>query len=157
MVAGACRLGYCMSIAVEAGDAVLPLKPSLTIVSLTLSSFRNYDSARLEPSGGADCPVWPQWSRQDQPARSHIIADTGVVACAALAFDDILMSGSDRGWAVSALLDTPAGEVRLGTAWQPAAADNGEPVSAGSREVRIDGQVQRGSGSLADHRSAPFG
>ncbi len=34
------------------GDAALLLKPSLTIDCLTLSSFRNYDSARIEPSAG---------------------------------------------------------------------------------------------------------
>ena len=32
------------------GGADLSLKPSLAITSLTLSSFRNYDSARIEPT-----------------------------------------------------------------------------------------------------------
>jgi DNA replication and repair protein RecF len=139
-----------MSDTVEAGDAALPLKPSLTIVSLTLSSFRNYDSARIKPSAGliALCGHNGAGKTNLLEAISLLTPGRGLRGAA---FDDLVMSGSHRGWAVSALLESPAGEVKLGTAWQASDTENGEPASANSREVRIDGQVQRSAGSLADH------
>ncbi len=139
-----------MSITVEAGDAALPLKPSLTIVSLTLSSFRNYDSARIEPSAGliALCGHNGAGKTNLLEAISLLTPGRGMRGAA---FDDLVRSGASNGWAVSALLDSPAGEVKLGTAWQAAAADGSETASVSSREVRIDGQVQRSAGSLAEH------
>ncbi len=143
-------LRYCMSSTVEAGDATLPLKPSLTIVSLTLSSFRNYDSARIEPAAGliALCGHNGAGKTNLLEAISLLTPGRGMRGAA---FDDLVRSGASNGWAVSALVDSPAGEVRLGTAWQAAASDGGETAPTGSREVRIDGQVQRSAGSLADH------
>ncbi len=128
----------------------MPLTPSLTIVSLTLSSFRNYDSARIEPSGGLIALCGPNGAGKTNLLEAISLLTPGRGMRGA-AFDDLAMSGSDRGWAVSALLDGPSGQVRLGTAWQAAAADNGGAVSANAREVRIDGQVQRSTGSLAEH------
>jgi len=132
------------------GDADLPLKSSLTIASLTLSSFRNYDSARIEPSAGliALCGLNGAGKTNLLEAISLLTPGRGLRGAA---FDDLIKTGQDSGWAVSALLDGPFGEIRLGTAWQAGIAGNGEPVSGNSREVRIDGQVQRSAGALAEH------
>jgi DNA replication and repair protein RecF len=68
-----------------------------------------------------------------------------------VAFEDMVKAGRPQGWAVSASLDTPSGEVRIGTAWQPPTNADGSNGSPGPREVRIDGQVQRSAGALADY------
>lgn len=132
------------------GGADLPLKSSLTIASLTLSSFRNYDGARIEPSAGliALCGHNGAGKTNLLEAISLLTPGRGLRGAA---FDDLIKTGQDRGWAVSAVLDSPFGEVRLGTAWQAGIGGNGEPVSGNSREVRIDGLVQRSSGALAEH------
>ncbi len=130
------------------GEPDLPLKPSLTIASLTLSSFRNYDSARIEPSGGliALCGHNGAGKTNLLEAISLLTPGRGLRGAA---FDDLVKTGQNRGWAVAALLDGPFGEVRLGTSWQ--GGGNGEPVSGNSREVRIDGQLQRSAGALAEY------
>ncbi len=130
-------------------DAV-QLKPSLTIVSLTLSSFRNYDSVRIEPSAGliALCGHNGAGKTNLLEAISLLTPGRGLRG---VAFDDLVRSGQGKGWAVSALIDSPAGEVKLGTAWQAGTGENGELASGNTREVRIDGQVQRSAGALADY------
>jgi len=128
----------------------LLLKPSLTIVSLTLSSFRNYDSARITPSAGliALCGHNGAGKTNLLEAISLLTPGRGMRG---VAFDDLVRSGQDQGWAVSALLDSPIGEVKLGTAWQASTGENGELASGSSREVRIDGHVQRSAGALAEY------
>ena len=126
------------------------LKPSLTIDSLTLSSFRNYDSVRIEPSAGliALCGHNGAGKTNLLEAISLLTPGRGLRGAA---FDDLVMSGQHKGWAVSAVLDSPAGEVKLGTAWQAGTGDDREAGSGSSREVRIDGQVQRSAGTLAEY------
>lgn len=132
------------------GDPDLPFNSSLTIVSLTLSSFRNYDSARIEPSAGliALCGHNGAGKTNLLEAISLLTPGRGLRGAA---FEDLVKTGGNRGWAVSALLDGPSGEIRLGTAWKLGIDGNGEPVSGNSREVRIDGEVQRSAGALAQH------
>ena len=132
------------------GEANLPLKSSLTIVSLTLSSFRNYDSARIEPSAGliALCGHNGAGKTNLLEAISLLTPGRGLRGAA---FEDLAKTGAGQGWAVSAILDAPSGQVRLGTAWQSGVDDNGEPLSGNSREVRIDGEVQRSAGALAQY------
>ncbi len=63
------------------------------------------------------------------------------------AFEEMVRKQAPAGWAVAADMLGPHDEVSLGTAWQPASALQQGPGAVG-RKVRINGEVQKSSGTL---------
>ena len=128
----------------------MPTRQALALTNLTLSDFRNYASVRMTPSAGllALCGHNGAGKTNFLEAISLLTPGRGLRG---VAFEDIARAGENKGWAVAAMLSSPTGEVRLGTAWQPPADNTNSAIPANAREVRVDSQPQRSSGALADH------
>lgn len=123
--------------------------PKLKLTSLTLTQFRNHASTRLEPETAlvALCGHNGAGKTNVLEAISLLMPGRGLRGAP---FDDLLQAGAGTGWAVSAVCANDGLETRLGTGWQPRPADGPEAAQS-TREVRIDGQVQRSAGALAGH------
>ncbi|MXN66783.1 DNA replication/repair protein RecF [Stappia sp. GBMRC 2046] len=108
---------------------------------LTLSDFRNYASLSLDVGARLVAFVGANGAGKTNliEAVSLLTAGRGLRR-APLA--DLIRKGAAGGFAVSALLDGPYGETRLGTGYDP-----GET----GRRVRIDGEDARTSESLLDY------
>lgn len=113
---------------------------NLRVEQLTLTDFRNYRSARLEPASRLIVLAGPNGAGKTNlleaisllaPGRGLRRAPFGELACAA---------GPGR-WAVAARIDGPKGAVSLGTGW---ALDS----ERGARQASVDGEVQKSSGAL---------
>lgn len=120
--------------------------PSLSIRRLTLTDFRNYEGLRIETA-------------------SHLVALTGangagktniLEAISLLApgrglrgavFEEVVRQGSAGSWAIAAEVETGNGPVSLGTGW----SGQSEAGDGGSRLVVIDGEAQKGSGTLGEY------
>ncbi|MCX7350705.1 MAG: AAA family ATPase, partial [Alphaproteobacteria bacterium] len=120
--------------------------PTLAIRRLTLTAFRNYESLRLET--GAQLVAL---TGANGAGKTNILEAISLLApgrgLRGVTFDELPRHGGSGGWAIAAEIEAEHGPVSLGTAWsgQP---DAGE---GGSRQVVIDGEVQRGSGALGDY------
>lgn len=119
-----------------------------SINRLTLSDFRNYEGLRLETGGLSVILTGANGAGKTNllEAVSMFVPGRGLRGAA---FDDIARRGGAAGWAVAADTTGPAGETALGTAWRP--STNRQPTTASSsRQVRIKGELQKGSGSLGE-------
>jgi DNA replication and repair protein RecF len=126
--------------------------PKLRLTSLTLTGFRNHCSTRLAPEG---CLV--ALAGHNGAGKTNILEAISMLmpgrGLRGAPLEDLAQTGQAAGWAVSAVVETDGLETRLGTAWRsraPVEAGNGS-VAAATREVRIDGEVQRSAGALAGH------
>ena len=118
----------------------------LSVDRLTLSDFRNYADQRLETGGRSIVLTGPNGAGKTNllEAVSMFVPGRGLRGAS---FEDIARKDSAAGWAVAAETSGPHGEASLGTAWRPATQPNG----IGARQVRIDGETQKGSGALGDY------
>ncbi|MHC5655083.1 DNA replication/repair protein RecF [Stappia sp.] len=109
--------------------------------SLNLSNFRNYESLSLRLGAGLVAFVGANGAGKTNllEAVSLLTAGRGLRRAQ---LDDIIRKGGEGGFAVSARLEGPAGETRLGVGHGP--QDTG-------RRVRIDGEDVRGSDRLLDY------
>lgn len=118
---------------------------ALAVTRLTLTRFRGYDHARLEPGRDSVILTGPNGAGKTNllEAVSFLVPGRGLRGAK---LTDILRLGSepDSGWAVAAHLEGPIGPVEIGTGM-----GEGE-----RRVVRIDGQPARGQTALADHVAA---
>ncbi len=117
---------------------------------LTLSDFRNYGSLRLETGGMSVILTGANGAGKTNllEAVSMFVPGRGLRGAA---LDDIGRRGSDGGWGVAADTVGPVGETTFGTAWRPTTGQQNGMANAGSRQVRINGEVQRGSGALGEY------
>ncbi|WP_068311033.1 DNA replication/repair protein RecF [Polycladidibacter hongkongensis] len=113
----------------------------VALTRLVLSDFRNYTNAKLELD--SDCIAL---TGHNGAGKTNILEALSLLSAgrgfrrAILA--DIGRIGGSGGWAISALLDGPYGETKLGTGLT--AGDTG-------RRLRIDGEEARSSDALLDH------
>jgi len=126
--------------------------PKLRLTSLTLTGFRNHCSTRLAPQG---CLV--ALAGHNGAGKTNILEAISMLmpgrGLRGAPLEDLAQTGQAVGWAVSAVVENDGLETRLGTAWRsraPVEAGDGS-VAAATREVRIDGEVQRSAGALAGH------
>ncbi|NNE21411.1 MAG: DNA replication and repair protein RecF, partial [Rhizobiales bacterium] len=114
---------------------------------MTLSDFRNYESLRLETDGLSVILTGDNGAGKTNllEAISMFVPGRGLRGAA---FDDIARRGCASGWAVAADTMGPNDETVLGTAWRPPA---GQQQGASGRQVRIKGELQKGSGSLGEY------
>lgn len=128
--------------------------PKLKLTSLTLTAFRNHVSTRVQPGAAliALCGHNGAGKTNVLEAVSLLMPGRGLRGAP---YEDLVNArmSDGRGWAVSAVVENDGLETRIGTAFEPRPAGEDElsPGSAASREVRIDGQVQRSAGALAGH------
>ena len=123
---------------------------SCRINRLTLTDFRNYEALRLETGGMSVILTGANGAGKTNllEAVSMFVPGRGLRGAA---FDDIGRRGVDKGWGVAADTQGPVGETAFVTAWRPTSDQQTGASNAGSRLVRINGDVQRGSGSLGDY------
>jgi DNA replication and repair protein RecF len=126
--------------------------PRLAVRRLTLTDFRCYGSARLEADGRPVVLTGPNGAGKTNllEAISFLAPGRGLRR-ARLEDATRIAAGEgaapvDRRWAVAARLDTPHGEVAIGTGIDPAA-----PPGTMRRAVRIDGRPAHGQTDLAEH------
>lgn len=119
-----------------------------SINRLTLSDFRNYEGLRLETGGVSVILTGANGAGKTNllEAVSMFVPGRGLRGAA---FDDIARRGGASGWAVAADMMGPGGETALGTAWRPPTSHQPTTASSG-RQVRIKGELQKGSGSLGE-------
>ena len=118
---------------------------SYVVTRLTLSDFRNYAEARLDPGSGLVALTGPNGAGKTNLIEAVSLFAAGRGLRGAL-FEDLARQGSQRGWAIAAHISSPDGETRLGTQWTP----DGEAQSQ-SRQVVVDGVPQKSPGILAHH------
>lgn len=122
--------------------------PRLAVTRLTLTRFRGYEHARLEPGRGPVVLVGPNGAGKTNllEAVSFLAPGRGLRG-ARLADVERIGSPPGAGWAVAAVIETPHGPVEIGTGREPGAADGDR------RTVHINGQPAKGQTALADHVS----
>ncbi len=124
--------------------------PVLAVRRLTLTRFRGYESARLEPDHRPVALIGPNGAGKTNllEAVSFLAPGRGLRG-ARLAEIERIGSPPGAGWAVAATLDTPGGPVDIGTGREP-----NEARKASDRDrrlVRIDGHPAKGQTALAEH------
>ncbi|MGF7174367.1 DNA replication/repair protein RecF [Azospirillum doebereinerae] len=130
-----------------------PITPVLAVRRLTLTRFRGYDSARLEPDRRPVALIGPNGAGKTNllEAVSFLAPGRGLRG-AKLAEIERIGSRPGAGWAVAATLDTPGGPVEIGTGREP---HDGmvprKPTDRDRRLVRIDGHAAKGQTALAEH------
>ena len=119
---------------------------TLAIRRLTLTEFRNYSSLRL----ATDAQL-VALSGANGAGKTNVLEAISLLSSGrglrGVTFDELARQGGSGGWAIAAEIDAEHGPVSLGTAWS-GQTDAGE---GGSRQVVVDGEVQRGPGALGDH------
>lgn len=120
--------------------------PTLAIRRLTLTDFRNYASLRLETQAQLVALTGANGA-----GKTNILEAISLLApgrgLRGVAFEDLARQGGTGTWAIAAEIAAEGGPVALGTAWS-GQSDSGD---GGSRQVVIDGEAQRGSGSLGEY------
>ncbi len=116
------------------------------IGKLTLTDFRNYRSATLNPRPDPAVLFGPNGAGKTNclEAISLLTAGRGLRS---LPFSELARSGGAGGWAVAAKVFPGAGEIQIGTGVQ--LPPGGVLSARASRIVKIDGAVAKGSGALA--------
>jgi DNA replication and repair protein RecF len=121
----------------------------LWIAKLTLTDFRNYQSATLTCASGPVVLAGPNGAGKTNclEALSLLTAGRGLRA---LPFPELARAGGLGGWAVAAKLFTGAEETQIGTGVQP--PPNGVMGARTPRIVKIGGVTAKGSGALSHIR-----
>ena len=110
--------------------------------SLTLSAFRNYTSAKLALSPGPVVLTGENGAGKTNCLEALSLLSPGR-GMRRTAYEDMQYGGSSVPWAVSAVLETPDGSLRVGTGLRPGAGGS-------QRQVRIDGEAAS-INSLGEH------
>jgi len=148
-----------VALRVVAGRPEMPAGPGpasvalaacpLAVMRLDLGDFRNYARLRLETPARPVVLVGPNGAGKTNllEAISFLAPGRGLRR-AALAEPQRAGAPDGAGWAVAARLDTPGGEVAVGTGL-PAGGSDGRRGGA-RRAVRVDGADARGQAALAE-------
>lgn len=125
---------------------------ALAVTRLTLTRFRGYDSARLEPDRRPVVLTGPNGAGKTNllEAVSFLAPGRGLRG-ARLAEVERIGAAPGVGWAVAATVETPHGAVEIGTGREVVP---GPPGGAGDRDrriVRVDGHPAKGQTALAEH------
>lgn len=133
----------------ERPEAVGP--DALAVTRLTLTRFRGYDSARLEPDHRPVVLTGPNGAGKTNllEAVSFLAPGRGLRG-AKLSEVERIGSPSGAGWAVAAVLDTPTGPVEIGTG-REAGPQRAGGAERDRRVVRVDGHPAKGQTALAEH------
>lgn len=133
-----------------------PEKPQAVVVNrLDLSNFRNYASLHLEVktgpivltgSNGAGKTNLLEAISMLMPGRGMRGAGFEVILAKSELRDELVSQ-----WAVSALVEGPYDEVRLGTSWQSALDHNTDTRMVQARMAKLDGDTSIGISAFADH------
>ena len=128
---------------------------AVVLKRLDLSNFRNYADLHLEVESGPIVLTGANGAGKTNllEAISMLMAGRGMRG----AGFDVLLSknskiphGNNSQWAVSALIDGPFGEVRLGTSWQT--PESGASSSRlGGRMTSLDGDTSVGISAFGEH------
>lgn len=116
----------------------------MALTSLTLSNFRNYESAKI----GFDAPL-VVLTGENGAGKTNLLEAISLLTPGRgfrrAGFEEIRRAGAESGWAVAATLLREGAETRIGTGFSE--AGNGE---ARSRAVRIDGTSAASADALLD-------
>ena len=123
----------------------LPAAEALAVTRLTLTRFRGYEHARLEPDRRPVALIGPNGAGKTNllEAISFLSPGRGLRG-AKLSEIERIGSPPESGWAVAATVATPRGSVDIGTGRD--AAHEGD-----RRVVRIDDHPVKGQTALAEH------
>jgi len=123
----------------------LPAPEALAVTRLTLTRFRGYEHARLEPDRRPVALIGPNGAGKTNllEAVSFLAPGRGLRG-AKLSEIERIGSPPGAGWAVAATLETPRGPVEIGTGRD--GAHEGD-----RRVVRIDDHPVKGQTALAEH------
>jgi DNA replication and repair protein RecF len=117
----------------------------LWVERLMLSNFRNYASANLQFGPSPVVLVG-----QNGAGKTNLMEAVSLLAAGQglrqAAYADLVRSPGADGWSVAATLQTTTGPVDIGTGLAPGGAQGGRQ----GRIVRVNGETQSGTGSLAD-------
>ncbi|MBB3265770.1 DNA replication and repair protein RecF [Azospirillum sp. OGB3] len=134
---------------------VVDTPAALAVTRLTLTRFRGYESARLEPDHRPVVLTGPNGAGKTNllEAVSFLAPGRGLRGAKLSEVERIGGSAGDgagTGWAVAAVLNTPTGPVEIGTGREigPQAASGAE---RDRRVVRVDGHPAKGQTVLAEH------
>lgn len=114
------------------------------VTRLTLTDFRNYAHVRLEPRQPLVALAGANGAGKTNLLEAVSLLTPGR-GLRAVEFPALARQGGSGQWAVAASVETPQGEMELGTGWRP--TEDGEMPS--TRAVMIDGIQQKSAGSLA--------
>ncbi len=127
---------------------------ALAVTRLTLTRFRGYDSARLEPDQRPVVLTGPNGAGKTNllEAVSFLAPGRGLRGARLSEVERIGPSGTaaGTGWAVAAVLDTPTGPVEIGTG-REIAIQASSGAERDRRVVRVDGHPAKGQTVLAEH------
>src|SRR5438067_2191791 len=120
--------------------------PAARIRRLTVTNFRSYRAAQLEPDAGPVVLVGPNGSGKTNliEAISFLTPGRGLRRAT---FEDIAFSEGDGSWAVSAEVEGALGLATLGTGIEPPANED----AVVTRKCRIDREPVASAAAFADH------
>jgi DNA replication and repair protein RecF len=121
----------------------LPQPKQFAVTRLTLTDFRNYESMRLDAGAGLVVLTGPNGAGKTNLLEAISMLQPGR-GLRGDAFEALARQRTSNQWAVAADVLTPAGDVRLGTAWQAAEEDG-----TGNRTAMVDGVPHKTAGVLS--------
>ncbi len=117
---------------------------------LTLTDFRNYRNLRLDLE---TAPI--VLTGQNGAGKTNLLEAISMLApgrgLRSAPFAELVRASADASptqWAVASEFHGPTGETRVGTGWSAPDTPLGQP---GSRQVIVDGKLQKSSGVLGDY------
>ena len=116
---------------------------------LQLTNFRNYRSLSLSVGPGPVVLTGANGTGKTNLLEAVSLLTSGQGLRRA-PYPELARMGA-AGWAVAARLNTPLGQLDIGTGLAEGPDADGTPGRGSGRIVRIDGETQSGSGALADH------
>ena len=119
--------------------------PKVWVARLTLTNFRNYRHATLEPSRRPVVLVGPNGAGKTNLLEAVSLMAPGQGLRRA-SFPDLAHQKGNADWAIAARLIRGDEPIDIGTGLRPTGDDRARPA----RIVKIDGTLQSGSGALAD-------
>src|SRR5207248_10732665 len=122
--------------------------PAARIRRLTVTNFRSYRAAQLEPDAGPVVLVGPNGSGKTNliEAISFLTPGRGLRRAT---FEDIAFSEGDGSWAVSAEVEGALGLATLGTGIEPQLTE----ADTTPRKCRVDGEPVPSAAAFTDHVS----
>ena len=130
----------------EEAAAQEAVKPALRLRRLLVTDFRSYPRADVSLDGRPVVLAGPNGAGKTNLLEAVSLLTPGRGLRGA-AYNELARKTGAGGWAVSAVLDGPMGESRLGTGIEAAALGS----ETRTRTVRIDGETQPSSGPLAHY------